>query len=63
MLEPSTPRLALLSRVSGWWFALLVGVFALYCAHIALGLGGRASDVIFNNGAYNFVMLGRGARG
>ncbi len=58
MLEPSTPRRALLSRISGWWFALLVGVFALYCAHIVLGLGGRGSDALFSNGAYNFVMLG-----
>jgi two-component system, cell cycle response regulator len=58
MLEPSTPRLTLLSRVSGWWFALLACVCALYCGHIVLGLGGRASDAMFQNGAYNFVMLG-----
>jgi diguanylate cyclase (GGDEF)-like protein len=48
----------MLSRVSGWWFSVVVGVLVVYSAHIFFGLGGPRSDELFNNGAYNFVMLG-----
>ena len=41
-----------------WWFRALVLVFAVYAAHVLLGLGGRGSDAAFNDGAYNAVMLG-----
>ncbi len=47
-----------LGRFAGWCFAAVSLTTVLYSAHVYLGLGGRATDGVFDDGAYNAVMLG-----
>src|SRR5712691_9147549 len=55
---PTDRNSTTLTRAAGCWFALVAVAFVAYTAHVAFGIGGRASDGFFDDGLYNAVMLG-----